>query len=322
MEMIKGKSKSGIKRNSMRKLLSVILLITALGQVSAQQDPMYSMYMFNPLAINPAYAGSLDQMQATGLFRKQWVNFPGAPSTATFSFHTPMKNENVGLGVSFINDRVGDMQTNAVMVAYAYHLKFKKSRLAFGLQAGMRNFAINLSTIKLDPNGTYDQTFANNISQWDLNFGAGAFWYSDKWYVGFSVPHLQNNILSNSQLNTPYVARLRTHYNLTAGYVFKLSPVLKLKPSFLIKQVGGAPIQADFNANLYYLDFLGIGVSYRPGAAMVFMAEVQLNRNLRLGYAFDQAVNGIAGSVGGSHELMLRCDFGFNKNKTVTPRYF
>lgn len=308
-------------KKTMKKLILILCLGLPLA-MQAQQDPMYSMYMFNPLAINPAYAGSLDQMQATGLFRRQWVNFPGAPQTGTFTYHAPVASENMGLGFSFINDRMGDMQTNGFMGVYAFHIKFSKSRLGFGLQAGVRNFNLNLTEIKLSPDNQYDDAFANNLSLWNVNFGTGFFWYSDKWYMGFSIPHIQNNILSEQQLNTVYVARLRTHYNLTAGYVFKLSPTFKLKPSFLVKNVAGAPVQVDLNANLYWLDVLGFGLSYRTGGAVVGMAEIQLNRNFKVGYAYDQTVNGLSGSVGGSHELMIRCDFGFNKNKTVTPRYF
>lgn len=303
-------------------VLSLLCILAGLSQAHAQQDPMYSMYMFNPMAINPAYAGSLDQMQATGLFRRQWLNFPGAPQTTTFSFHAPQKNENLGWGMSVINDRMGAMQTNAFMAAYAYHLRFKSSRLAFGLQAGLRNFSARLSELKLDPDALYDASFASNVSSWNLNFGTGVFWYSKNAYVGFSIPHLRNHILAEDPQNTTIQSRLRTHFNLTGGYVFHLNPTLALKPSLMIKQVAGAPVQVDVNANIYWLDLLGFGISYRSGAAFVAMAEVQIHQNLRLGYAYDQTVNGLSGSVGGSHELMLRADFGFNKNKTISPRYF
>jgi type IX secretion system PorP/SprF family membrane protein len=322
MEMTIMKSISIKKMGGLKKSAFVFLFVCLFLGAKAQQDPMYSMYMFNPLAINPAYAGSLDQMSATGLFRRQWLNFPGAPQTATFTFHSPLKNENVGVGFSFINDRLGEMATNGFMGTYAYHLKFEKSRLSFGLQAGVRNFSIPLSEIKLSPNQTYDDAFAGNVSQWSMNFGTGAYWYSNKWYLGLGIPHLRNNILSSVQFNTLYVARLRTHMNLTGGYVFKLSPTLKLKPSFMVKYVGGAPVQADLNVNLYWLDLIGLGISYRTNDALVFMAEIQLNKNFRFGYAYDQTISTLSGYTGGSHELMLRCDFGFNKNKTVTPRYF
>ncbi|MEX1189043.1 MAG: type IX secretion system membrane protein PorP/SprF [Bacteroidia bacterium] len=306
----------------MKKILLILVLLVSGFVSKAQQDPMYSMYMFNHMAINPAYAGSLDHLQAVGLFRRQWLDFPGSPRTANLTVHAPTKNEQVGLGFSFVNDQVGDMSTNAFMAAYAYHLKFKKSRLSLGLQAGARNFSLNLNEIQLSPDQGFDEAFQGNISQWSFNFGAGAFWYSDNWYVSLGIPNLRNNIISAQQVQTTYVARNRTHANLSAGFVTELSPIFKLKPSFMIKQVAGAPVQVDLNANLYWLDIIGLGLSYRSGDALVTLLEIQLNRNLRIGYAYDQTVSKLSGNVGGTHEIMLRTDFGFNKNKTLTPRYF
>lgn len=306
----------------MKRILAILLLVCVSAGSKAQQDPMYSMYMFNHMAINPAYAGSMDHLQAIGLFRRQWLDFPGSPRTASVTVHSPLNNERVGLGCSFVNDQAGDLATNAFMAAYSYHLKFEKSRLSFGLQAGVRNFSLNLASIQLSPDQGYDESFQGNISQWSLNFGAGAFWYSDKWFVSFGIPNLRNNIIATQQLNTVYLARYRTHMNLSAGYVFKLSPVWSLKPSFLIKQVAGAPMQADLNANIYWLNLVGFGLSYRTGDALVALLEVQLNKNFRLGYAYDQTVNKLSGYVGGTHEIMLRTDLGFNKSKTLTPRYF
>jgi type IX secretion system PorP/SprF family membrane protein len=310
-----------IKRD-MKKHQILFFFLLAFLQGKAQQDPMYSMYMFNTMAINPAYAGSLDHAQVIGLFRRQWLDFPGSPRTASVSFHSPLKNEQVGFGVSFVNDQMGEMATNSLMASYAYHLKFKKSRLSLGLQAGVRNFSIDLSKIKLNPDQAFDESFQGNISQWSLNFGAGAFWYGPNWYVGLGISNLRNNIIVAQQLNTVYLARYRPHINLTGGYVFKLSPTLHLKPSLMIKEVAGAPMQVDVNANIYWLDVIGFGLSYRSKDAMVALLEIQLNKNFRIGYAYDQTISQLSGYVGATHEVMLRYDLGFNKNKTVTPRYF
>ncbi len=307
----------------MKKTHLILLICLMLGGlVRAQQDPMYSMYMFNPMAINPAYTGTLDQMQVVALYRRQWMDFPGAPQTGTITFHGPIVDENMGLGLSFISDRIGKMNTSGLMGAYAYQLRFKKSRLAMGLQIGVRNFRANLTEIMLSPDNAYDESFANAVSQWNMNFGAGVFWYGKNAYLGLSIPHMRNTILADKDLFAIDPARLRTHYNLTGGYVFSLSPTFKLKPSAMMKVVSGAPVQFDINTNLYWLDVIAIGASYRSGNALVWLAEVQANQYLRIGYAFDQTINGLRGTVGGSHEIMVRCDMGFNKNKTVTPRYF
>ncbi len=306
----------------LKKSRLIILLFIIPFALSGQQDPMYSMYMFSPMSINPAYAGTTEQIQAVGVFRRQWLNFPGSPQTAICSFHGPLKKENMGLGFSLVNDRLGEMQTTGFNAAYAYRVKLSKSTLSFGLQAGIRNFNIKLSEVQLAPVNQYDAAFTNNSSSWNANVGFGVFWYSEKWYAGLSMPHLRNHLLSDQQINTNDVARLKTHYNLYGGYVFKLNDEFKIKPSLLIKEVAGAPLQVDINTNVYWKNSYGLGLSYRTGSALVLLAEVKATNNLRIGYAFDIQINKLAKSVGSTHELMLRYDFLVNKNRSFTERDF
>jgi type IX secretion system PorP/SprF family membrane protein len=305
-----------------RRIVKLLLLLLAPSALSAQQDPMYSMYMFNPLSINPAYAGSLDQFQAVGMFRRQWMKFPGSPGTSTCTVHGPLKNKTMGLGLSMMNDQVGYFKTTSFMVSYAYKLKLEKTTLAFGLQTGVRNFNINLTEVELSPEYKYDAAFANNYSSWNFNFGAGVFWYGEKWYGGLSLPHLNNHLLRDDLLNSDNVSRLRTHMNLYGGYVFDLGSDLKLKPSVLLKSVAGSPVQMDINSNLYYQDLYGIGLSYRTGNAILVLAEVKVNKNFRLGYATDFTVNKLSGRVGATHEIMVRYDFMTNKSGSFTQRDF
>lgn len=308
--------------NKIKLTFIAIICTLVLGESKAQQDAQYSMYMFNQLALNPAYSGVFDQAQAQLIFRRQWLNLPGAPQTAGFNVHGPMRNENVALGLSFVNDQHGLINTNGLMTSYAYHLSFPKSRLSLGLQAGLENFAANLTQASLSPNQEFDQAFASNISQWSFNYGAGAFWYNDRFFVGFSVPHIRNNIISDQQLNSVFVARRRTHAFLTGGYVLDIGPTTKLKPSMLMKYASGAPMQIDLNMQIYFYDNIGLGVSYRTMDAITIMGELQLTRSLRLGYAFDQTVNALGRYSGGTHEVMLRYNWGFSKDKNLTPRYF
>lgn len=300
------------------------MLILLPASIIAQQDPMYSMYMFNPLSINPAYAGSTEQMQIVGVFRKQWLSISEkTPQTSTLTFHSPLKNEKMGLGFSFINDHIGEMQTTGFQFTYAYKLKLKNSMLSFGLQAGVRNFNVNLVKVQLAPVNKYDVAFSNNSSAWSFNYGAGIFWYAKKWFAAFSIPHLRNNVLNDQQvLNPNDFARLRTHYNLYGGYVFPLKNDLKIKPSLMIKNVTGSPIQMDINANVYWKEYYGLGISYRTRSAVVVLAETKVSKNFHVGYAFDINVNGLSGNTGGSHELMVRYDFQGRKNKVFTERDF
>lgn len=309
-----------------KKPAAFLLFILLTTSVVAQQDPMYSMYMFNPVSINPAYTGSTEQMQIVGVFRKQWLSIPGTPQTSTLTFHSPLKNEKMGLGFSFINDRLGEMQTTGFQGTYAYKLKLKKTTFSFGLQVGIRNFNVNLTNVQFaqagDPNPV-DVAFSNNSSAWSFNYGAGIFWYGKKWFASFSIPHFVNNVLNDQQvLNPTDFARLRTHYNLYGGYVFKLNDDFKIKPSLMIKNVTGAPIQFDINSNVYWRDTYGLGLSYRTNSAVVVLAEAKVNKNFRIGYAFDLNTNGLSRNAGSSHELMIRYDFQTSKNKEFTERDF
>jgi type IX secretion system PorP/SprF family membrane protein len=185
------------------------------------------------LAINPAYAGSLQQAQVNGLFRKQWNNVPGAPQTSTLNFHNSIKEKHMGYGIAFLNDQIGKIQTNGVMGIYSYTLEFEKSKLAFGAQVGVRNFSAKLTESNLSLDNSYDAAFANNVSQWSVNFGTGALWYTEKWFVGLSIPHLRNNLLNKDNVtNVSDEARLRTHYYLNGGYLFNLSEDFDLSHLF------------------------------------------------------------------------------------------
>jgi len=292
------------------------------NRVFAQQDPHYSMFMFNALAFNPAVAGSHDDISSTLLYRKQWVKFPGSPQTGTFNMHAPLKNDKIGVGGSFISDQIGSFKQNTLNLAYAYHLKLNKMRLAFGLQAVGSNFSMNFADVKTSQNGTVDNSFAQNSSVFGLNFGTGAYLYNNDFWAGVSAPHLLNTGLEKKQTGDATRARQATHLYVMGGYVAAINSLLALKPSFLVKYVKGAPVQADINAMLYFYKIVGLGVSYRTRDAVSFMTEVNINRNFKLAYAFDQTTSGLQSYQSGSHEIIVQYHFGFNKKKLTSPRLY
>lgn len=300
-----------------------LLILAITTQSKAQQDPRYSMYMFNAMSFNPAYAGSLDEVAATLLYRKQWLNFPGAPQTASFNIHTPIQKENMGLGVSFLNDKAGAITQNYLNMAYSYHLKFKTSRLSFGLQAVVQNFSAGLSKLQTSQQGNVDNAFNNgDISIYGINFGTGAFYYSNKYFVGLSAPHLLSSNMEKKLNNDPIAAKQGTHAYLTGGYVFTINPILKLKPTALVKYAKNSPIQADINAMVYFYDILGLGATYRTNDSFNAMAEFILPKGFRLAYAFDYTLSPLKNYQTGSHEIILQYRFGFNKERLTSPRLF
>ena len=315
----------------------LLALVAGSTKVQAQQDKMYSQYMFNMMAINPAYAGSRDVLSATGLYRNQWVNVEGAPKTMTFTLDAPVNKERVGLGIQAFNDQIGLQNETGIFASYAFKIKVgERSTLALGLNAGAVSFRWDLTEARLAPGGgSADPAFSQNITKILPNFGTGIYVSNDRSYIGVSVPQLIANNLTeyNSGDNR---ARQRRHAYAMAGFVIGLGQSLKLKPSTLIKYADGAPLGIDGNLNLWINDRVAIGTSYRRNQystwneftsdALVGMLELQLSDQFRLGYAYDMMLNGLRNTNlninTGSHELMLRYEFGFSKSKILTPRYF
>ena len=100
------------------KLLYVLLLLS--GVIYAQQDAQFTQYMYNTININPAYAGSRGSMNIFALHRTQWVGLDGAPVTNTVSLNTPIKESNLGLGVSVISDKIGPSEETNLALDMSY----------------------------------------------------------------------------------------------------------------------------------------------------------------------------------------------------------
>lgn len=335
---------------NLKNRLAALLLVGALSvsyQTFAQQEAMFSQYMFNTLAINPAYAGSRDVLSLTALGRYQWVGVEGAPKTFTFSMDTPIKNEKMGLGLQVTRDEVGLQKNTGVYATYSYRIKVgPRSTLSFGVQGGATNVRWALSDAQnlSNPNdyvflGANDQ---NNILP---NVGGGIYLSNDKGYIGISCPQIMQNAISKF---TPVdgkssVGKTQRHYFAMMGFVMGKGS-FKIKPSTMVRYTQGAPLGFDGNVNFWIKDKISFGVSGRISQfqtmgqdsknlfdAAIGMMELQLTPQFKLGYAYDFTANKLndESKTGLSrflsiptHEVLLRYEFGFGKNKILTPRYF
>ena len=133
---------------------------------------------------------------------------------------------------------------------------------------------------------------------------------------------MKTKISYNNAAEIASVSGTDLHLFFATGVVMDLNQDLALKPSILVKAVSGAPVEFDLNANLWIQNKLSIGASYRTGDAMVGMLELQMNPQFRLGYAYDKTFSNLGNLNTGSHELMLRMEFGGNTSKISSPRYF
>lgn len=308
------------------KLIKKFIVISALFCIafdaSAQQDVMYTQYMFNTLAINPAYAGSRNVTSATALYRNQWTGIDGAPKTGTITLDAPILNKRLGIGVQFITDKLGITQTNGGVLSAAYRIRMDRGTLAFGIQGNISQYRADYTSVSLNSSG-YDPAFSENINKILFNFGTGVYYNSDKFYIGLSAQDLISNKLSSYESpNSNLQSTQSLHLFLSSGYVFTMSEDFKLKPSFLIKGVKGAPLEADLNGTLWIKDVIGIGAQYRTSADIAGMIELQASPQIRIGYSYDYSTTNLKSFNSGSHEIMIRYEFGFERGKILSPRYF
>jgi len=296
-----------------------LLLGTSL---KAQQEPMYSQYMFNMLQINPAYAGNRVVDNITTVYRKQWINIPGSPATATLSWDKRLSGTNVGYGLQVYSDKISIENTTGLQGFYSYRLPFENSFLSFGLSGGVLYYNAALSQVKTTQEG--DPLLQEDVQRVLPTAGFGLLYGSDKWYVGFSIPALFKTKVNGSGVNAKYSVGANNHYFLTSGYVFTISETFELKPSVLMKAVAGAPLQFDYNVNGWINKVVGLGISYRTGDALVGMVEFQVSPEFQLGYAYDYTISNLSNfTKWGTHELMLRYEFGGPKSKRIlSPRYY
>ncbi|MFM7195933.1 MAG: type IX secretion system membrane protein PorP/SprF [Bacteroidota bacterium] len=309
----------------MRSYLIPILFLAAATGAVAQQNPTFAQYMFNGLAINPAYAGSQGALSASFLARMQNVGLPGAPNTQTFTAHTPLLNQRMGLGVLFVNDRLSVIGQSGFHVSYAYRLPINRggATLSFGLQAGGSFYNAEYSQLDLfnNPgNGTSDPAFSNDVRSIRPNIGAGVYFTTKLSYVGLSMPSMANNVFERgNNLQTVYQA---VPLILTAGHVFTVNRVLKLKPNFLLKLVDNRPVEYDLNLNALFDEVLWVGASFKSSKSVVTLLQFKVNDQLQLGYTYTITTGPLRTVELGTHEFMVNYRFWFNKRGVVTPRYF
>lgn len=308
--------------------LTLTLALTLLcGESSAQQDPMFSQYMFNTLSVNPAYAGARDALAVTGLFRRQWLGISTAPVTQTLSIHSPDGSRRNGFGLTVVNDKISYLGQTWITGAYAYRIPMGDYKLSLGLQGTLYNWRINWGKAQLiDPQDALPASYGSNF--WVPNAGFGAFFYGPRAYVGFSIPHLLVNSLDSNRPGIGFDSRsttfaaLKRHYFAMAGYVIEFSQDFQVKPSMLFKHVYGAPSELDMNLNFYFYRKFGVGASYRTGDGIIAMLEYRFNRQLRAGYAYDYPFTELRSYTSGSHEIMISYEFSFGNDAVVSPRVF
>lgn len=298
------------------KFASLLLLMFVGFSSIGQQKELYTQYMFNGLTINPAYAGSHEAVSLTAMSRWQWAGFEGAPTTQTVSAHSPIKGKNVALGLMVSNDEITVANTTTVTGIYSYRMEMGDGYLAMGLQGVLTNFKGDYNQLFLEDG--MDGNFSN-VSEFSPNFGAGLFYYTSKYYFGFSVPEMLNARIGGEGSSFTQ----QRHYFVNAGTVFNLGPNVKLKPNILLKLVDGTPLGVDYNLNALFSETVWVGISVRPPESVSGILQVHVSPRFTVGYAYDHIIQEqIQEIANNSHEIMLNYRIPLFKDNVVTPRYF
>lgn len=288
----------------LRIYLIVFLVISIISlEGYGQQKPVFSQYYFNPLAINPAFAGSQNDFSASALYRNQWVNLDGAPETITATANTGIKDKNIGVGIIFSTEKIGVHSDFSMYLSYAYRIKFKDGAFSMGLQAGFTQIKSDFTQLTLlnvnDPN------LSGVMSKFNPNFGVGFLFEKKRFYAGFSIPYIVNSRFFQGEDFQVSEARTKRYYFLVVGKIFDLNHRLQIKPEGVLRLQEGAPLGYDLNLKFILDQKIGLGAIYRSNDALITTFEFQLTDNFRLGYAYEWTLSELNKYSKGTHEIMI-----------------
>lgn len=285
-----------------KALIQIIALGLIMSSAYGQQRPIQSLYMFDPLLLNPAYAGTQVQMSATAVYRNQWVNLEGAPKTFTATLHSGFLKSKVGLGLIMANDQIGVHDDASVYGVYSYKLELPNHlSLSMGIQGGFNYLVSDYNKLLLKNQG--DPNLSGSVAKFNPNVGAGVFLRGRKFYVGLSVPQIIENKVVD--LNVTTSAMQRRYYYLQAGTAFDVSANVKFLPSMLLRVQENAPFTLDVNTTFVLYKTVGLGVSYRWNDSVIGLFELQLDEHFHVGYAYDYTLSSLNMVSNGSHEIMV-----------------
>lgn len=289
----------------------------------AQQDPQFNQYFFNPLSVNPAYAGSRGTLSAVAIHRSQWVGFEGAPTTQAFAIHSPTRSKKNGIGFQILRDEIGPKSTISVSGIYAYKIKLGRGKLGFGLRASVFNYAFNWDRIVYRDNSSNGLN-AGTETYIIPSFDFGMYYSDRKNFIGFELTHMNEGRIGvqTDNINIENTVQQQAQLIITAGRAFVFNRFITLKPSILIRSARNQPAFIDLNGSILLREKLWLGISYRRGFGAVAIAEYNVTRYLRFGYSFDISLTSLNRRNGGSHEIFLGYDLKLFKSRSISPRYF
>ncbi|MGB5238207.1 MAG: type IX secretion system membrane protein PorP/SprF [Flavobacteriaceae bacterium] len=291
-----------------------LLMLVFISGVYGQREPQYTQYMYNIGSFNPAYVGTVETLDLTGLYRSQWIDIPGAPRNFRFGMNIPFANERHGLGFNVVSDEIGPTTSTFADIAYSYQIRLsEETRLSFGVDAGGSFLNVDFSKGSFENPGEpiLDR---NNIKEFYPTVGAGLFLYQEDWYLGASVPNFLTDGLYDEAV--AIVVEDKMQFNFIGGYVFDFSDNLKFKPAFLVNYIQGAPATVNISTNFLIKDVFTLGAAYRVDNSVSGLAGFQISNTAFIGYSYDYNTNGLGEYNSGSHEVIVKFYFGRGEGRS------
>jgi len=289
----------------MKNSISFFILILLKFTAYTQQIPQFTQYMYNTIAINPAFAGAKKVFDINILNRNQWVGISGAPNTQTLSINSPINQSNVGVGLSIINDKIGYEESLFVYgdVSYKLNLDYKKKNyLTFGLKGGFERYGFDSdleNSILFE-----DDDFLNTINQkWLINFGIGFHLKIDEFSLGIASPKLFK-----------YQALKRRNLFINGSYLHTINDNIKFKPAFIIKYIDGAPLSVDLTSLFLINEKFWLGAFIRLEDSVGVITNIKVLKNISVGYSYDYVTSKNTAFTSGSHEIMINYKIDLTKN--------
>jgi type IX secretion system PorP/SprF family membrane protein len=303
-----------------RFILSILALSFPL-QLLGQLFPLSDHYVYDALAINPAFAGCRDALSATISYRNQWVGFKDSPKSQMLSAHTPFDNDRIGLGLLIEKNSIGIFKETSFIGNYSYRMELRDGKLALGLGFGATLYNVAWNELAATDAGD-EQLMINNTSAILPDFSLGTYYYTEKYFIGISMPLFLSHELDKNtgkyKIGNNFSG---SNYFFTGGYEVSINPLVKLQPSLLVKYHPHNPIQVDYTAQVSLKDRIWMGIAYRNRNMLVGMLQCQLNYQLRMAYSYDFVFGEIGRYVNGSHEIVFSYVFRYARN-VVGPRQF
>ena len=280
------------------------LLLSVHYSAMGQKEPQYTQYMYNIGSFNPAYVGTVENMEIAGLYRAQWIDIDGAPRTLRLGTNIPLDNGKNGLGFNVVSDQLGPTTQTFFDVAYSFQVQLSEvTKLSFGIDAGGSIIDVDYTKGAFEnPN----EPLLNNtvFNTFNPTIGAGTFLYSDNWYLGMSIPNFLTGAIKNEEVKS--LVNDQIQFNFIGGYVFDLSQQLRFKPAFLLNYLKGLPVKVDLSANFLINDVFTVGAAYRIDNAVSGLAGIQASNTIFIGYAYDYSTTGLGEYNQGSHEIIVK----------------